>query len=265
MDLWVWIHDLRAGFMTEKVVQEVGNYIGTFVESCQSNFTCIWREFLRVRVKVDLEKPLKRRMKVRKAGNEWFWIVFKYENAPTFCFICGILGHSDKFCSRLFDTLEEEIAKPYGVWMRAPLRRQTKLIDAKWLVDGRADDRNLPVDGLGTSNRPANIIPPNQGFNFNGENQGGKTGFSNEIEIRKDKSQQNPTKKGVTVIENKKRRTDDGLDQVNDSNLNTELDLGSEEGDGMSIEQDVEKNPNIIHDPKNVKMAGLIKGVRQAL
>lgn len=93
MDLWIQIHELRPGFMTEKVVQEVGNYIGMFIQSCPSNFMRGWKEYLRVRVKVDLSKPLKRRMKVRKAGNEWFWILFKYENVPTFCFICGILGH----------------------------------------------------------------------------------------------------------------------------------------------------------------------------
>lgn len=61
--------------------------------------------------------------------------------------------------------------------MRAPLRRQTKLIGAKWLVDGRADDRNFPVDGADTSNRTANIIPPNQGFNVNGEIKEGKQVF----------------------------------------------------------------------------------------
>lgn len=32
LDLWVQIHELRVGFMTEKVIQEVGNYIGEYVE-----------------------------------------------------------------------------------------------------------------------------------------------------------------------------------------------------------------------------------------
>lgn len=136
LDVWVQIHDLRAGFMTEKIVKEVGNYIGCFVESCPRNFKEGWKEYLRVRVTMDLPKPLKRRMKVRKAGDGWEWIMFKYENLPTFCFICGLLGHSEKFCSVLFEKTEEEITKPYGVWMRAPLRRQTKLIGAKWLKEG---------------------------------------------------------------------------------------------------------------------------------
>lgn len=69
MDLWVQIYELHTGFMTEKVNKEVGNYIGTFVASCPS-LTGVWREYLRVRVRINLE--LKRRMMVRKAGNEWY-------------------------------------------------------------------------------------------------------------------------------------------------------------------------------------------------
>ncbi|KAK1387722.1 hypothetical protein POM88_015900 [Heracleum sosnowskyi] len=56
LDLWVQIHDLRAGFMTEKIVKEVGNYIGCFIESCPRNFTGVWKEYLRVRVTIDLSK-----------------------------------------------------------------------------------------------------------------------------------------------------------------------------------------------------------------
>lgn len=273
MDLWVQIHDLRTGFMTEKVVKEVGNYIGNFVMSCPSNFTGVWRDYLRVRVAIDLAKPLKRRMKIRRAGNDWFWIVFKYENVPTFCFICGLLGHSDKFCSHLFEAGEGEIVRPYGPWMRAPLRRQQKLIGAKWLREGHDDDRNFSENGTWSSNRWMNNTPPNQGLN--GENQGtennqsrgkgAQTAVSNENEIRMETSQPNPVKKGVTIIENKKRRTDDGLGQEDGINKNTELNVDSDEEDMESMEHDAPKNPIHINDPKNVKLAGLVNGVRQIL
>lgn len=48
-------------------------------------------------------------------------------------FVASLLGHSEKFCSRLFDTPEHEIVKPYAAWMRDPLKRQVKSIGAKWL------------------------------------------------------------------------------------------------------------------------------------
>ena len=38
MNLWVQVYDLKVGFMTEKIITEVGNHIGKFVESCPSNF-----------------------------------------------------------------------------------------------------------------------------------------------------------------------------------------------------------------------------------
>lgn len=115
---------------------EVGNQIGKYVSSCPNNFKGVWREYMRTRVTMDITKPLKRRMKVRRAGNEWSWITFKSENVPTFCFICGVLGHSDKFCSKLFETPESEITRPFGVWMRAPLRQKPQLIGSKWLRNG---------------------------------------------------------------------------------------------------------------------------------
>lgn len=136
LDLWVQIHDMQPGFMSEKIIMEVGNQIGTYVSSCPNNYKGVWREYMRIRITMDISKPLRRRMKVRKSGNEWSWINFKYENVPTFCFICGVMGHSDKFCSRIFEVPEAEITKPYGVWMRAPLRRQNNLIGSKWLKDG---------------------------------------------------------------------------------------------------------------------------------
>lgn len=136
IDLWVQIYDMQPGFMLEKIITEVGNRLGNFVSTCPSNFKGIWREYLRIRVTFDLSKPLKGRMKLRKSGNEWGWITFKYENVPTFCFICGIMGHSEKYYGQLFEKSESEIVKPYGVWMKAPVRRQTKMIGSKWLRNG---------------------------------------------------------------------------------------------------------------------------------
>lgn len=32
LDLWVQIHDLRTGFMSENIVKEIENYIGGYIE-----------------------------------------------------------------------------------------------------------------------------------------------------------------------------------------------------------------------------------------
>lgn len=96
IDFWIPLHDIQPGFMTQKVCKDVGNYIGEFLESVRNNFTGIWRDYLRIRVRIQIDKPLKRRMKIKTVGGEWFWVTFKYEHISTFCFICGMLGHAEK-------------------------------------------------------------------------------------------------------------------------------------------------------------------------
>ncbi|XP_030487162.1 uncharacterized protein LOC115704079 [Cannabis sativa] len=133
LDIWVQIFNLQPGFMSEHVVKDVGNRMGAYIESDPNNFTGDWKEFLRIRVTLHIGKPLRRKMKISPEGEDSFWINFKYERAPTFCFICGIIGHTENFCSQLFHTPPEKIVKPYSNWMRAQPTRQSKFIGSKWL------------------------------------------------------------------------------------------------------------------------------------
>ncbi|XP_074348254.1 uncharacterized protein LOC141687015 [Apium graveolens] len=127
VDFTTMKHILTSLWKPERVLKEVGNYVGFFIESCPKNFTGVWREYMRIRVTIDLSNPLKRRMKIRRSGGDWLWITFKYENVPTFCFIYGLIGHSENFCSSHFEMAKEDIVQPYGAWMTAPPRRQTNL------------------------------------------------------------------------------------------------------------------------------------------
>lgn len=133
MDIWVQIHELQNGFRSERVVKDIGNYVGAFIKSDPNNFVGVWREYLRVRVTIDIDLPLKRKMKIKKKGGEWFWVTFKYEHVPTFCFICGVIGHSERFCPNLFKQEGELIERPYGAWMRAITKRATQNLGSKWL------------------------------------------------------------------------------------------------------------------------------------
>lgn len=64
------------------------------------NFDGAIRVFFRIRVEIEVSLPLKKRMRLRKDNGEWVKIEFKYERLPTFCFICGRLGHGDRFCPK---------------------------------------------------------------------------------------------------------------------------------------------------------------------
>lgn len=155
ISLWIQLHGMMAGFMSERVVRDIGNYIGVFLESDANNFVGVWREYLRIRVKFPINSPLKRRMKLKKTEESWCWVNFKYEAIPTFCFICGIIGHSDKFCERLFDTPTEQIEKPYGAWMRVEHRRKTHTIGSKWLRQGGVTVQS-PAAGSGSKSISGN-------------------------------------------------------------------------------------------------------------
>ncbi|KAL2481544.1 hypothetical protein Adt_34510 [Abeliophyllum distichum] len=106
---WVQIHEVSAGFCSERALVQIGNYIGKFLSSDPKNFSKGWKSFLRIRVLMDVRLPLKRKMKLKKLGGEWIWLNFKYERVPTFCFICSKIGHSDLTCETLYEAKGKDI------------------------------------------------------------------------------------------------------------------------------------------------------------
>lgn len=276
IDLWVQVHDLKAGFMSEKILMGIGNYIGHYVASCPSNFVGVWREYMRVRVTLSLDKPLKRRMKIKMSGNEWFWVNFKYENVPNFCFICGIVGHSERFCSQLFEKSEEEIMKPYGSWMRAPLKRQVKPVGAKWLRNGEVGDssetrfqdqykRNEEDDECQDPKfAPGKTGTVIHGGSFAGNSvQNSKLGGNcgNNSIITNSPTISALTKESdIVVIESKKRRTNDGLDS---SELGRTEDILMDSDDIQMSDRDNRNADNKLGS-KNYYGAGTQVGTRQS-
>uniref|UniRef100_A0A803QN19 Reverse transcriptase domain-containing protein n=1 Tax=Cannabis sativa TaxID=3483 RepID=A0A803QN19_CANSA len=163
LDMWIQLHDLQSGNQTLSVVTALGNYIGQFLESDQNNFVGVWREYLRVRVRIDVRKPIKRRRKIITEHSSWYWVNFKYEKLPTFCFICGIIGHAERFCPRLFEKPLHLHDKPYGLELRAPNQRRQSSFGAQWLRSGavvREDGRRPSHDSSaspGSNPRPTNV------------------------------------------------------------------------------------------------------------
>ncbi|XP_030505125.2 uncharacterized protein LOC115720103 [Cannabis sativa] len=89
LDVWIQCHEMKTGFMSESTLRHMANYIGTFVKSDPNNFTGVWRDYLRVRTTINVEKPLKKKMTLERKNGQTCTVQFKYEDLPTFCFICG--------------------------------------------------------------------------------------------------------------------------------------------------------------------------------
>ena len=114
---WVQLWGLPFELMSEDVGREVGNSLGRFPEmdkrACQSDQAL----FMHFRVELPIDKPLRRGGNVVSLDGEKFWVNFKYERLPTFCFLCGKLGHDDKHC--LVFPNWQSTPKQYGEWLKA--------------------------------------------------------------------------------------------------------------------------------------------------
>jgi hypothetical protein len=54
-------------------------------------------DFVRVKVKLDLRKPLARFVTISRAGQREFFKI-QFEKVPKFCGACGMVGHSHLEC-----------------------------------------------------------------------------------------------------------------------------------------------------------------------
>lgn len=95
---WVQIWGLPFEHMSEGVGKDIGGKFGEYLEIDKRSWQSDQAKFMRVRVNVQIDKPLRRGGYVKNTEGERFWITFKYERLPTFCFICGRMGHDDKHC-----------------------------------------------------------------------------------------------------------------------------------------------------------------------
>ncbi|XP_050211918.1 uncharacterized protein LOC126662073 [Mercurialis annua] len=131
--LWVHVNDIPLGLVTKKLGENVGNYLGKFI--CHDNRRVKPNESssLRVRVSIDVRKPLKKKMKFKRSANTWSWVELQYERIPMFCFYCGIMGHSEKFCDKYFDNPIPKEELPYGADMRYVMKKSPVLMEDRWL------------------------------------------------------------------------------------------------------------------------------------
>jgi hypothetical protein len=168
------------------MAKKLGNIIGQFEETdpLERNQT---GRFLRLKVLIDLRKPLKRGT-VIKSQDRSLKVYFKYERLPNFCFVCGRIGHQLKECDEAGDLEEagyeelEEKELGFGPWMRASPLPKPSFEPRKESSSG-ACSKNL-FESTSTS-----------------KNDGSEKGKGTEVEVEQQKKpSQEETPKTVVVL-----------------------------------------------------------------
>ena len=98
VNFWVQIHDLPVSRLNEKTAYGIGKSLGLVSKASQAG-ELIEGNFLRIRVGINVTKPLNRGRKVLLGNDEEVWVSFKYEKMPNFCYWCGMVSHDAKECS----------------------------------------------------------------------------------------------------------------------------------------------------------------------
>ena len=120
-NFWVQVHDLPLRFRNRKVAEHLCEAIGTVTRG-EENSDKEGGRFVRVRVTVNIQKPLCRGRVVSLDDGKDLWIPFKYERLPNLCFYCGCLTHDDRSCNARNESevnLTPEKLQ-YGPWIKAP-------------------------------------------------------------------------------------------------------------------------------------------------
>lgn len=80
-------------------------------------------DFCRIRVELNVEKTLRRGIFVVTDNRQKFWVPFKYEMLPRYCFGCGRMGHILRNCGVVMEEVKNlpEDDYPFLLAMKAKL------------------------------------------------------------------------------------------------------------------------------------------------
>lgn len=84
-------------YRTEDDVRLIGSHLGFVIEIESNDIT--WDKSTRLRVDLNITKPLCRVSNIPNSKGVAVFIDLKYERLPMFCYACGVIGHIERGCN----------------------------------------------------------------------------------------------------------------------------------------------------------------------
>ena len=97
---WVQLHNLLEKSLMCEMGELIGKSIGVVVKVADPEDDGAGGEFLRVRVTLDISKPLPHCSKLKSEGRQLGCVGIKYEHLPNFCYWRGYLTHGERECEK---------------------------------------------------------------------------------------------------------------------------------------------------------------------
>ncbi|TXG48232.1 hypothetical protein EZV62_027526 [Acer yangbiense] len=148
VELWVQIHDVIVMCMNRRMAKWMAEQIGEVIDIPYESKEC-WGRYMRVKVQIDILKPLKRWLRLKLDKTDKIVVVgLKYERLSEFCYACGKIGHGIKECldaEARNEALTGKITK-FGSWMRATIPDRSKIRNQSF-TNGSSTDKDRSMEG----------------------------------------------------------------------------------------------------------------------
>ncbi|TXG56665.1 hypothetical protein EZV62_017978 [Acer yangbiense] len=118
VELWVQISDVPIMCMNRRTAKWLAEHIGVVIDIPSGSKEC-WGRYMRVKVQIDILKPLKQWLRLTFDKSDNIVVVgLKYERLPKFCYAYGKIRHGIKECFDIearTEALEGKLTK-FGLW-----------------------------------------------------------------------------------------------------------------------------------------------------
>ncbi|KAG8379336.1 hypothetical protein BUALT_Bualt07G0077800 [Buddleja alternifolia] len=180
-DFVIQVSGLPLSQITLEMARFIGDQVGTFIELVSPISESFWQPVMRIKIRYNITKPLRQFITLKSPRGEVFKADISYERLSNFCYLCGHLGHIDKFCEMRYDKnfTAPKGELPFGPRLRASAQRKP----------------NSPVSGvhasLGRTHGSQNLEPLSEGGRREANDDNGNSPSSTP-NVQRDDSQRSP-------------------------------------------------------------------------